>query len=127
MGAIKRLKFYNKGVVSSLYIAFVAKNNINLQFLDYCFDCGLYNNQIARFAQEGARNHGLLNIAINDFFNGHLNVPSGIKEQTAIANILTTADEEIEILNKQKEKIEDQKKYLLNNLITGKIRVPKNE
>jgi len=46
------------------------------------------------------------------------------EEQTAIAKILTTADEEIEILEKQKEKIKAQKKYLLNNLITGRIRLP---
>ena len=46
-----------------------------------------------------------------------------IKEQTAIAQILTTADLEIETLEKKKKIIEDQKKYLLNNLVTGKIRV----
>lgn len=47
-----------------------------------------------------------------------------IKEQSAIARVLTTTDEEIEVLNTQKEKVEAQKKYLLNNLITGKIRLP---
>jgi len=45
------------------------------------------------------------------------------KEQTAIAKILTMADEEIEALEKKKKIVEKQKKYLLNNLITGKIRV----
>lgn len=48
------------------------------------------------------------------------------KEQVAIANILTQADEEVEALKKKKKIIEDQKKYLLNNLITGKIRTPEN-
>ena len=49
-----------------------------------------------------------------------------IKEQTAIAKILTTADKEIEKLEKKKKIIENQKKYLLNNLVTGKIRAPIN-
>lgn len=46
------------------------------------------------------------------------------EEQTAIAKILTTANQEIEALEKKKKIIEEQKKFLLNNLITGKIRIP---
>ncbi len=49
-----------------------------------------------------------------------------IEEQTAIAQILTTVDEEITALEKKKQILEDQKKYLLNNLITGQIRTPEN-
>ncbi|MBU2213965.1 restriction endonuclease subunit S [Patescibacteria group bacterium] len=45
-------------------------------------------------------------------------------EQEAIANVLTSADKEIEFLELKKQKIQDQKKYLLNNLITGRIRTP---
>ena len=52
-------------------------------------------------------------------------IPS-IEEQTAIANILTTADEEIATLEKKRDLLEAQKKYLLNNLVTGKIRTPEN-
>ena len=47
-----------------------------------------------------------------------------LKEQQAIAEVLTKADEEIEGLEKKKKIVEKQKKYLLNNLITGKIRLP---
>ncbi len=52
-----------------------------------------------------------------------LEIPS-IPEQTAIADILTTADNEIEALEKKRKIIEQQKKFLLNNLITGRIRLP---
>jgi len=51
-------------------------------------------------------------------------IPESIPEQTAIAAILTTADKEIEALEKKKALVEQQKKFLLNNLITGKIRLP---
>ncbi len=54
-----------------------------------------------------------------------LSIPN-FEEQTAIANILTTTDNEIEALEKKKGIIEAQKKYLLNNLITGKIRTPES-
>jgi len=49
-----------------------------------------------------------------------------LEEQNAIANILTTADKEITELEKKLEVINEQKKYLLNNLITGAIRTPEN-
>lgn len=47
-----------------------------------------------------------------------------LKEQEAIAQVLSLADEEIEALEKQREIITQQKKYLLNNLVTGQIRLP---
>ena len=49
-------------------------------------------------------------------------IPKDIKEQKAISDILTTADNEIKMLEKKLVILKDQKKYLLNNLITGTIR-----
>lgn len=48
-----------------------------------------------------------------------------IEEQKAISSILSKSDEEIAMLEKQKEIIEEQRKYLINNLVTGEIRLPK--
>jgi type I restriction enzyme S subunit len=56
----------------------------------------------------------------------NLFVPKSKAEQNAIARILTTADTEIEILEKKLSRLQEQKKYLLNNLVTGKIRTPEN-
>jgi len=63
------------------------------------------------------------NLRKDDILDCQIKLPSK-EEQIAIAKILTTADKEIEILEKKKKIIEDQKKYLLNNLVTGKIRIP---
>ena len=52
--------------------------------------------------------------------------PKSKEEQTAIAKIFTTADNEIQELEKKLRIIKDQKKYLLNNLITGAIRTPED-
>lgn len=49
-----------------------------------------------------------------------------LEEQSSIAKVLTTADEEIETLQKKLAVLKDQKKYLLNNLITGTIRTPED-
>ena len=46
-----------------------------------------------------------------------------LPEQQAIANILTTADREIELLKKELEQHKQIKKYLMQKLLTGKIRV----
>lgn len=61
-------------------------------------------------------------IKMNTLTDMIIKIPE-FKEQTAIAEILTAADEEIEALAKKKRIIEAQKKFLLNNLVTGKIRV----
>ncbi|MEK7577507.1 MAG: restriction endonuclease subunit S [Patescibacteria group bacterium] len=51
-------------------------------------------------------------------------VPKSRDEQGEIANILVMVDSEIGLLNKERIILQNQKKYLLNNLITGAIRTP---
>lgn len=53
----------------------------------------------------------------------HLFLPS-LEEQRAIAEVLAAADGEIEALERKLVLWKDQKKYLLNNLVTGTIRLP---
>jgi type I restriction enzyme S subunit len=49
-----------------------------------------------------------------------------IEEQNAIASILISSDQEIEVLKNKLKYFQDQKKYLLNNLVTGQIRTPES-
>lgn len=67
---------------------------------------------------------GLPNIQKKSLDDLKIKMPESIKEQNAIANILVVADYEVEALESQLRIIKDQKKYLLNNLITGTIRTP---
>lgn len=50
-------------------------------------------------------------------------MPFNLDEQKAIADILCKADEEIELLKKQLDLYMEQKKGLMQNLLTGKVRV----
>ena len=77
---------------------------------------------IQAFAQEGARNHGLLNIAVDDFFNSKILLPPP-EEQTAFAEVLSTADREIELLQQDIEQEKQKKKALMQLLLTGIVRV----
>ncbi|MBQ8436423.1 MAG: restriction endonuclease subunit S [Alphaproteobacteria bacterium] len=126
MGAIKRLDLFNVAPVSSLYICFSVNEYMDSNFMVNYFDAGLQNYELYKVAQEGARNHGLLNISLHDFFNIKLYIPSDIAEQKAIAEILSKADEEIELLNKKLEAFKQEKKALMQQLLTGKIRVKVN-
>lgn len=53
-------------------------------------------------------------------------IPSDISEQQAIANVLSTADDEINLLNQKLEALKEQKKGLMQQLLTGQIRVKVN-
>ena len=50
-------------------------------------------------------------------------IPRNIEEQKQIANILTTADKEIDLLKKELNELKDQKKGLMQLLLTGIVRV----
>jgi len=122
-GAIKRLTRYDVGIVSPLYICFRRKSeNVSGIFLEQYFDAGLMNHEIRAFAQEGARNHGLLNIGVDDFFNSKIILPS-LDEQSAIAQVLSTADREISLLRQDIEQEKQKKKALMQLLLTGIVRV----
>ena len=111
-GAIKRLEKYEEGIVSPLYICFEPNRKTNADFYAHYFEAGLYNREIYRFAQEGARNHGLLNISTEDFFEGALIVPPE-EEQQKIADILAASDRVIELKQKCVEELKQLKRSCL--------------
>lgn len=122
MGAIKHLVNYNKGIVSTLYICFRFSNEVDKSFAQQFFESGKQNVEIEKIAQEGARNHGLLNIGVNDFFNIKLNFPI-LNEQRKIASFLCLLDKRIQT---QKKIIEDtckMKLKLSHNLFTQNFRI----
>ena len=122
-GAIKRLTRYEVGIVSPLYICFRIKDgSVSGEYLEQYFEAGLMNHEIQAFAQEGARNHGLLNIAVDDFFDSKILLPSP-EEQTAIAEVLSTSDREIDLLRQDIEQEKQKKKALMQLLLTGIVRV----
>lgn len=103
MGAIKRLNNYDKGVVSTLYICFRVVGEQEPLFWEQFFEAGLLNREINKIAQEGARNHGLLNVSVTEFFNDiEVPVPSRA-EQRKIADFLCVLDKK---LNSVKEQID---------------------
>ena len=82
-GAVKRLTRYEKGCLSTLYICFGLDEG-DPAFLVTYYETNRWHKGIRMIAAEGARNHGLLNIAPIDFFETKLTLPSEIEEQSRI-------------------------------------------
>ena len=96
-----------------------AKNNNQCFINQYLIR---FNNKILRMSYGGAQP----NISSYDIKKIKLYIPSDINEQQAIADVLSTADEEIDLLNKKLEALKEQKKGLMQQLLTGQTRVKVN-
>lgn len=123
-GAIKRLDIYEDGIVSSLYLCFALNPDAALlsDYLVHFCEAGGFNHQIHRVAQEGARNHGLLNVAANDFFSMKLPLPP-IEEQARVVSIIGDAGKELTLLRTSLGQLRRQKRGLMQKLLTGQWRV----
>ncbi|WP_439489175.1 restriction endonuclease subunit S [Algoriphagus sp.] len=110
-GATKRLNDFDKAVVTTLYICFGIKNEVNADpdFFEQFFNANLLDKGLVKIAHEGGRAHGLLNVTPSDFFSLNLFIPE-MKEQTAIAQVLQTADQEINLLKSKADKLREQKR-----------------
>lgn len=90
-GAIKRLTRYEKGCVSTLYICF-ALVNANPDYLVTYYETNRWHKAVQMIAAEGARNHGLLNIAPDDFFDTMVSLPESQAEQQTIGAFFSRLD-----------------------------------
>ncbi|HAT8492074.1 TPA: restriction endonuclease subunit S [Vibrio vulnificus] len=116
MGAIKPLKFYDSGVVSTLYICFRPKKGFKEAYFEQFFDAGMLNREIAKIAQEGARNHGLLNVSVKEFFDDIKLLVPHQNEQQKIAQFLQALDSKIAAVSEQIEQTKQFKKGLLQQM-----------
>ena len=90
-GAVKRLVRYEKGCVSTLYICF-GLDGADPDFLVTYYETDRWYKAVQMIAAEGARNHGLLNIAPNDFFDTALILPPSREEQELIGLFFARLD-----------------------------------
>ena len=116
-GAIKRLDYYDKGALSTLYIIFkIVDDRIGSDFMVAYYMTSLWYKEISKRAAEGARNHGLLNISTEDFFNSELKIPNDIKEQIKVGKFVNQFDQYITLHQRKLEHLQLLKKALLQQL-----------
>ena len=120
-GPININKLGKPGIASPLYTIFYSKNELCNKFYALYFNTNLWNKYMFNVANQGAR-HDRLNVTTKDFMNMPLPYPP-VVEQQKIAEILNSCDEEIKLLDKKLAALKQQKKGLMQKLLTGEIRV----
>ncbi|HCS9137223.1 TPA: restriction endonuclease subunit S [Staphylococcus aureus] len=121
LGAIKRLTRYDSGVLSSLYICFSIKSEMSKDFMEAYFDSTHWYREVSGIAVEGARNHGLLNISVNDFFTILIKYPS-LEEQRKIGDFFIKLDRKIELEEQKLELLQQQKKGYMQKIFSQELR-----
>lgn len=122
MGCIYQLEEKESALVPFVYICFSPTDLVDAKFYKHWFFAHGLDCQLKKIITSGARGDGLLNVNSDDFFN--LKVPYPPKEeQTAIAQVLQAADKEIQLLKAKTDKLREQKKGMMQLLLTGKKRL----
>lgn len=126
MGCVYQLENISSALVPFVYICFRPTDRIFPQFYKHWFANHGLDRQLKKIITSGARGDGLLNVNKEDFFALLLPHPS-IEEQAFIANILSTADNEIDLAREKLAILKKQEKGLMQQLLTGRKRVKTKE
>ena len=118
-GSVKRLDRYDMGALSTLYICFALKKH-DSDFIKAYFDSLKWYREIYMISAEGARNHGLLNVPTDEFFDTKHYIPQDLAEQRKIADFMIALERRIEA---QQSLVDSLKKYKrgVNNQILSQI------
>ena len=124
-GIFKQSQQRTSVIVSPLYGVFTPKTYYLGYILDVFFSYAInLNNYLKPIIQKGAKN--TINITNETFLSKAIFLPEETTEIQKLAEIFIKADEEIELLNKKLEAFKQEKKALMQQLLTGKIRVKVN-
>ncbi len=111
VGSIARLKHFNKGIVSPMYICFRVKQGIALDYLEYFFTTNYFFNEMQKRLEGSVRQclsfEGLCNIPIY--------IPN-LDEQQKMGRKVSVIMEKIDNENRYLDSLKMQKKYLLRQM-----------
>ena len=111
VGSIARLKHFNKGIVSPMYICFRVKQGIVLDYLEYFFTTNYF------FYEMQKRLEGSVRQCLS--FEGLCNIPiyiPNLDEQQKIGRKVSVIMEKIDNENRYLDSLKMQKKYLLRQM-----------
>ena len=110
-----------EGIVSPVYTILAPMEGVYSRYFAYLFKTQSVIFSFYRFSQ------GLVddtrNLKYENFKKISVSIPSKVAEQRAIVQILSTADHEIDLLQKSIEAEKQKKKALMQLLLTGKVSV----
>ncbi|EKJ3964711.1 TPA: restriction endonuclease subunit S [Escherichia coli] len=125
-GCIFDLEAYEAGLVPHVYVCFRLKNGLSHRYFKYLFEADYLKPQLGALVNTGVRNNGLLNIKPTEFMQTKVPVPC-FEEQESIADMLYNSSRTIRVLQDKLACLRDEKKALMQQLLTGKRRVKVDE
>ena len=121
-GSVKRLDRYDMGALSTLYICFALKKH-DSDFIKAYFDSLKWYREIYMISAEGARNHGLLNVPTDEFFDTKHYMPQDSAEQRKIADFMIALERRIEAQQSLVDNLKKYKRGLLHDVLSEKIKI----
>jgi type I restriction enzyme S subunit len=123
VGSIARLDDYDIGVLSPMYSVFaIDETKVNTDFFKHWLDSHEARERIKRSAQGSVRE----TVSFTEFATIRFSLPL-LEQQQKIANYLSTLREEIALLAAYAGKLKEQKRGLMQKLLTGQWRVKVSE
>ena len=119
VGSIDRLDSYDEGVLSPMYVVFKCNEKLHSDYMKHWITTAEFNTKVRNSAQGSVRE----TVDFKTLSSIKIFLPNDIAEQEAIAEVLTKADAEIDLLNQQLDVLKEQKRGLMQKLLTGEIRV----
>ena len=110
---------FDNVVYSYHIVRFRIKEKWDLRYKAYAFKTDEFFKQAQRICDGSGQRYV---ISQNNFKNIKIKIPS-LEEQTAIAEILATADRELQLQKEKLAQLQTQKKGLMQVLLTGKKRL----
>ena len=119
-GSVKRLDRYDMGALSTLYICFGLKKH-DSDFIKAYFDSLKWYREIYMISAEGARNHGLLNVPTDEFFNTKHYIPMDSAEQRKIADFMIALEHRIEAQQSLVDNLKKYKRGVVDGIFSRKL------
>ena len=124
-GSIKRLDRYPMGALSTLYICFALKK-YDSDFIKAYFDSLKWYREIYMISAEGARNHGLLNVPTDKFFETKHYLPQNPNEQRKIADFIIALERRIDAQQLLVDSLKKYKRGATKAIFSQELRLDKN-
>ena len=118
VGSLAMLNEYDEGILSPMYIVFKANENIDKSYLLQCLQSWWFRGHIPAYTQGSVRD----SLSFDGLCSMKFYIPT-LQEQKAISAILEQADKEIEIQKQKLAAMQEQKKGLMQVLLTEKKRI----
>lgn len=119
VGSLDLLRNFDEGILSPMYVVFSTnEKHLLADFLYFHLKTQWFYGHIPMFVQGSVRD----SLSFEGLYSMKFFIPT-IEEQKAIVKVLQAADKEISLLKLKAEKLREKKKGLMQQLLTGKIRV----